>query len=120
MGKEPALGAEKRHREEDHRQVVTGVPVAAGRTPCGLGSQAGPQEQACLWVGSLWGQGWTLARMGERALLQDGEGGLCIHSQRHPFTATGVSAGVPRSWNSDPDGRLDKYRLRRSQQSRCG
>lgn len=63
--KEPALGAEKRDREEDRKQVTTGVPVAAGRTPCGLGSQAGPQEQACLWVGRLWGQGWTLAWTGE-------------------------------------------------------
>ena len=63
--KEPALGAEKRDREEDRRQVTTGIPVAAGRTPWGLGSQVGPQERACLWVGSLWGQGWTLPRTGE-------------------------------------------------------
>lgn len=82
--KEPALRAKKRgKRIADRSPLAAPLLLAGGAAGHPV---AGPQEQACLWVGRLQGQQWTLARTGERTLLRDGEGGLCLHSQRHDVT----------------------------------
>lgn len=76
--KEPALRAEKRGKRTADRSPLAAPWLLAG----GAAGHpvSGPQEQACLWVGRLRGQQWTLARTGERALLRDGGvGSAFIH-----------------------------------------